>query len=590
MSRRSTFIIKTVVVVVGLLVCQSMAQVNIIPKPNSMTVGNGTFTVPSKVIVNIDSESDSIYAWIEKLFEQAGASVQIGYSENEAQIVAKINGNLSGSLGSEGYKLDVTTSKITISAPTYAGLFYAVQSLRQLLPAKIERGALSGPVTIPVVSITDKPRYAFRSFMVDPARRFIPIARLKTFIERISLLKFNQLHIHLSDDQGWRLEIKSWPLLTQKASSSSVYGKDGGFYSQEEMKDLIKFAAVRNVNIIPEFDMPGHTAAAFFAYPGLGKGDPGNWWDKSKPYQDITTGWSTLICISDSVRQFVNDLYTEVADLFPSEIISVGGDEAQATDLQSEYVPFIRMCEQVINSKGRKMMGWEEIKDAMQAGSTSLPQAWRPAHASGSILSWCDNMFIDHANDANDGNAMGWCGSQLTLGTIFNVGADNSWLGIESCLWSEYLENDGVFDRRSFPRAAAVSEVGWRNRDNNYTYNEFAGRLGSFSCRFAEMGIDYYKGDNSVNFSDCAMNSSSAAVFQNFMPTMPTGVRKPSPHQLYRVMPEHSGKLFDIRGREIQVPTNATKSAKAALSRGIYFSVDSKDQEHSVSRTIIVGE
>jgi hexosaminidase len=571
----------TVIALLVFLIGTTGAQPKIIPKPSTMTTGTGTFTLPATLVVNLDAASDSIYPWIYKLFTQAGATVRTGATAG-AQVIVTKSAALSATIGTEGYNLTITTTSITIAAASYTGQLYAVQTLRQMLPPDIEKVKVTTAVTLPVVTISDKPRFGYRGSMLDPARRFLTIDIIKSHIDRMSLFKMNRLHLHLSDDQGWRLEIKSYPLLTSKGATTQV-NQSGGtnwFYSQVQMADIIKYAKLRGVEIVPEFDMPGHVQAALASYPTLARAGA-----NTDLYTGINTGFSSLNCGSAAVNSFVSSLYTEVAALFPGNIIHVGGDEAQST-VPADYNTFIKMAEGVINSKGKVMMGWEEILKAGLAAS-SLPQAWNIG-ASGKICSWCDHLFIDHANNAADAHAMGWCTSTVPLQNVYNAAVTNSWTGVECCCWGEYIDNYTYLDRRNFPRLAAAAELGWTPTNTNWS--EFAARIAPFGCRFDDMGIAWYTADNSVAWQRCTANPTPTSLFTNFDPSTITSVTAPSvKNGLMRTVWTSTDKIVDIRGRVVGTIGDQAARLSHSIGHGVYFYV--KDRSNGGSQAkVLLGE
>lgn len=249
----------------------------------------------------------------------------------------------------EGYSIKITEYLINVSSSTPAGIFMAIQTLRQLLPAQIEaKTTQEGPWEIATGSISDHPQYGYRGVMLDVARHFFTVDEVKRLIDLIALCKINSLHLHLSDDQGWRIEIKSWPKLTEHGGSLEVGGTPGGFYTQEDYTAIVEYAASRYITIIPEIDMPGHTEAALASYPELscdGK--------FRELYTGTEVGFSTLCTDKAITYQFVDDVVREIAAISPGPYFHIGGDESYVTAME-DYVFFVDSIQQIVTKYGKK--------------------------------------------------------------------------------------------------------------------------------------------------------------------------------------------------------------------------------------------
>jgi hexosaminidase len=578
-------------ILVAMAMGSAGAAVNIVPLPSTITPGAGTFTVPASLTVFCDAASaDSCYPWIYKLFTQAGATVKPG-AQSAAQVIVTKSSALSSTLGKEGYNLTITATGITIAAAAQAGQFYAVQTIRQLLPATIERAKLTTLPALPVVTISDKPRYAVRACMLDVARHFQTINVLKNEIDRMSLFKINNYHLHLSDDQGWRLEIKGYPKLTSVGGTTQVNATAPAgtvwAYTQAQMIDFVNYARQRNVDIIPEFDMPGHVQAALASYPTLAPVGA-----NTALYTGINTGFSSFNCRAAAVATFLETLWTECATIFPGQIYHTGGDEAQSTTA-ADYNYFIQLSEQKLNARGKKMMGWEEIAKAMQL-STSLPQAWNIGH-SGKIQSSCDHLFVDMANDGNDQNAMSWCVSSVPLDAVYKTPTGSAWTGIEACLWGEYITSQAALDKRNWPRLAALAEVGWSPSpaDLNNGWTAFASRIGTFGCRFNQLGVGYYN-TPLVSWQTCGANSTAASVFAGFDPSTiryTSVIGDVKQQALSSRTWTKNDKIVDIRGRVVGTIGNYNLKASRTLANGVYFYVkDNNSIIRNSSVKVSIGE
>lgn len=390
-------------------------------------------------------------------------------------------------LSSEGYQVTIDEN-ILISANTDKGLFYGVQTLRQLLPT-----AIHSAYSLPKLTIIDSPENEWRGSMLDVARSFLPIEYLKSHIDRMSLFKLNKLHLHLSDDQGWRVEIKQYPRLTEIGGKSAVEGGRSGFYSQDELKDLVTYAAQRHVDIIPEVDLPGHTQAALASYNELACDDVEN----LSLYSGTKVGFSKL-CITkpDIIYPFVKGVLTELTQIFPSQYIHIGGDEIEDPD----YKSFIEEAAKIVKGLGRITVAWEE---ASVAKSDILLQLWndsydiQPALDRGQkmILSPCSYTYLDHGNYANQPNTYDWCTKEgVSLERVYSLNPQkyNNIVGVESPVWSELVHDDDTADNRLWPRLVAIAEVSWSTQENR-NYKQFLSRLSVMKPRFDKLNINYYR-------------------------------------------------------------------------------------------------
>lgn len=393
-------------------------------------------------------------------------------------------------LGQEGYSL-IIGNDIQLSAQTDAGLFYGIQTLKQLFPANVQTS-----YELPQVEIIDVPQYAWRGSMVDVARNFFSIDYLEKHIERMAAFKLNKLHLHLSDDQGWRMEIKKYPKLTSIGGSTKAGGGPGGFYTQEELKGLVSFAAQHHIEIIPELDMPGHVQAAIASYNELACDDVTN----LHLYTGLEVGFSFL-CLTkpDVIYPFVQDVLTEVASVFPSQYIHIGGDEIK----HELYPQFIDKANQIIKGLNRIMVGWEEASAAENLSPDTLLQLWNDSYDIQSaldrnihlILSPCSYTYLDHGNYRGQPDTYKWCREQgITLERVYSFNPKNYSLvtGIEAPVWSELITSEAALDNRIWPRLAAVAEIAW-SKQSDRQYDQFTQRLSSLKPMFDKWGVNYYK-------------------------------------------------------------------------------------------------
>lgn len=405
------------------------------------------------------------------------------------------------SLGDEGYLLEITDSYIELAAREPAGLIMGIATLRQLLPDDIESDSLRDIAwMIPTGMIRDFPEYKFRSAMLDVARHFIQPEDLLRFIDYMAMYKFNRLHLHLSDDQGWRIEILSWPRLTEYGSTTQVGGGEGGFYTQEEYRKIVEYAAQRNIMVIPEIDMPGHTNAALASYPELTC-------DGVAPdlYTGIEVGFSTLCTTKENVYKFVDDVVRELAAITPGDYFHIGGDESLITPLE-EYISFIDRVQKIVESHGKKVIGWDEISHASLIPH-SLVQYWadvenaQRAIAQGAkvIMAPARKAYMDMQYDSTSRIGLHWA-------AYIEVDEAYQWdpaelepgisrediIGIEAALWTETVADLKDIEYLIFPRMPGYAEIGWSPSEKQ-DWNTYKDRLIRHLRRLDLMGIGYYQ-------------------------------------------------------------------------------------------------
>jgi hexosaminidase len=402
--------------------------------------------------------------------------------------------------GDEGYELTVTGDGVRVSASTPAGLFYGVQTLRQLLPWSIEyQAARPRPIAVPPVRIEDRPRFAWRGAMLDVARHFFGVDEVKRYIDLIALYKINRLHLHLSDDQGWRLEITSWPNLTAHGGQTEVGGGVGGFYTQAQYADLVRYAQERFVTIVPEIDMPSHTNAALASYPEL------NCDGKAPPlYSGIEVGFSTLCVDKDVTYTFIADVFRELAALTPGPYLHIGGDENQKLTAD-QFRRFIERVQPIVQKQGKEVVGWGDIAPATLL-PTTIVQHWRPeashiapAKAARLIVSPASKSYLDMKYDKTTVLGLNWAG-EIEVRTAYDwdpAGAIGSLpaaniIGIEAPLWTETVATTSDMDFLSFPRLPALAEIAWSPLESK-AWEEFRARLAEHGPRWSALGINYYR-------------------------------------------------------------------------------------------------
>ena len=405
-------------------------------------------------------------------------------------------------LGDEGYELVVRPDSVRVIAHGGAGLFHGAQTLRQLLPPEIESDIRIGrPWGIPSLTIRDLPRFAWRGAMLDVARHFFTVNEVKQYVDILAMYKMNVLHLHLADDQGWRIEIKSRPLLAEKGSVTEVAGRPGGggYFTQEQYADIVRYAQERFVTVVPEIDMPSHINAALIAYPELacGRRAPG-------PYTGIDVGWSTICVDSAQSYALLEDVIREIAAITPGPWFHLGGDEVQ-TLTPEQYTSFVQRVQDIVTRNGKTAVGWEEITAAeLQPGT--IVQLWRAdslKHPLGPgvkmLLSPAKKAYIDQKYDSTTELGLRWAGYvdvrdsyDWNPGTyLHNVGEDRI-AGVEAPIWTETLRNISAVEYLAVPRLPAIAEVGW-SAQGSRAWEDFRLRLAAQAPRWRTLGINYYR-------------------------------------------------------------------------------------------------
>ena len=405
-------------------------------------------------------------------------------------------------LGSEGYTLVVSATGVTIEANEPAGLFDAIQTLRQLLPPQVDASsAQAGPWVVPGVRISDYPRYAYRGAMLDVARHFFPVATVEQYIDELAMYKINVLHLHLSDDQGWRLAVDGWPALTTVGSKTAVGGGSGGFYTTSDYTAIVKYAQAHFITVVPEIDMPGHVGAALSSYASL------NCDGVAPPINTTEEVGHTSLCVGKpAVDQFLTAVVGELAKLTPGPYIHIGGDEAASTSA-SDYALFMTKAAQVVKADGKTAMGWEDFaRAALPTGSVA--QYWdyrngaalaRQAVTKGGqlVMSPADHTYLDQKYTPATTLGLQWAGTHEVQDAynwdpateVPDLAADV--IGVEGPLWTETLTSLPDLQYMAFPRMAELAEVGWTPQVQR-NWSTFAPRLAAQAAAWKLLGINYY--------------------------------------------------------------------------------------------------
>lgn len=513
------------------------ADFNIIPRPQQVNVSNDApFTLNAKTVISLGTNSQDMKRnanMLASYIEQAtGIRPAISKSKNGTAIVLTIDKTIANA---EGYKLDADAKQIRIAGASAAGVFYGIQTLRKSLP--LVNGKAS-KVSIPAVHITDAPRFAYRGTHLDVSRHFVTADSVRQFIDMLALHNINRFHWHLTDDQGWRIEIKKYPLLTQIGSkrAQTVIGHNSGkydgkpysgFYTQKQIRDIVKYAADRYITIVPEIDLPGHMQAALAAYPDMGStGGPYEVWQKWGVSDNV------LCAGNDKTLTFIDNVLKEITQLFPSKYIHVGGDECPKTQWQKcpkcqarikalnleakdghsaeerlqSYI--ITHASNYLKSLGRNTIGWDEILEGgLAEGATVM--SWRGE--SGGIAAAKQHhdvvmtpnsyLYFDYYQSLDKANEPLAIGGYLPLETVYSyepmpkeLTADEARhiIGVQANIWTEYMPTFKQMQYMALPRLAALSEVQW-SQPALKDYTNFTNRLTEFTHMYDRLGYNYAK-------------------------------------------------------------------------------------------------
>jgi hexosaminidase len=525
----------------------SFAQdLSIIPQPVKLQRGNGSYVITASTTIGVPAknpEAAKVAAYLSNKLKTA-AGFNLNTVESTGNIQLALNAKADAALGNEGYSLNVTTHSAAITANTPAGLFYGVQTLIQLLPKEIESKTVVPAVTwsVPAVSVTDYPRFGWRGIMLDVSRHFFPKEFVKDYIDQLARYKYNRFHWHLTDDNGWRVEIKSLPKLTEvgawRVPRTGTFGSNtppkpgeaatyGGFYTQDDIREVVQFAKDRYIEILPEIDVPGHSMAAIAAYPELCvtkdtsiQVNPGSafskWYGGGKFEMFID---NTLNPTDEKVYQFLDKVFGELAALFPFEYIHMGGDECykgywerdanvqafmkknnikNGDELQAY---FNNRVNKIINSKKKKMIGWDEIleggtvagaavmswrgvKGGIEASHKKLPVVMSPAPIYYLDMNQGEPSvevpIYDHARLAD-----------VYKFDILAPGIDSTYvLGGQANLWTEQIPTRPQAEYMTYPRAFAVAETLWSPKAKK-EWSGFASRVENHFSRFDLARVHY---------------------------------------------------------------------------------------------------
>jgi hexosaminidase len=407
----------------------------------------------------------------------------------------------AATLGEDGYRLTVTTDSVRLVANSPAGLFHGVQTIRQLLPVEIESdmGVARGIWPIPALNIVDQPRYAWRGAMLDVARHFLSVREVEQYIDLMALYKLNVLHLHLTDDQGWRIQINSRPKLTAVGSLTQVGGGPGGFFTQQDYQDIIRYARARYITIVPEIEMPGHSNAWLTSYPELACSVR-----PSALYAGTDVGWSTVCVDKDETYAFVDDVMRELSAMTPGQYIHIGGDEVQ-TLTPDQYVRFIERVQTIVYKYGKTMIGWEEITKA-HIRSTTIAQQWKSDSATAALkygakllMSPSNRTYLDMKYNRSTELGLTWA-ALIDVNDAYNWDpalymtgvTEQNIVGVEAPLWGETVRNITAAEYLAMPRLVAIAEVAWTPQALR-EWQGFRSRVAAHAPRWNYLGVNYYR-------------------------------------------------------------------------------------------------
>ena len=508
---------------------------SVIPMPNDVTLAEGSFNVAGALVTcdeNLDEASTkAVQGFVKTLETVTGKPCK---SDKKGQVRFGLNPNL----GAEEYFLQVKPDGVNVEASAFGGFFYAIQTLKQMLPAEVYGGKKANAAwLLPCVTILDAPRFDYRGIHMDPCRHFWSVEETKRYIDIAATYKLNRLHWHLTEDQGWRMEIKKYPKLTEVGAwrSGTCIGKDfdssdgiryGGFYTQDQMREIVAYAAERNITVIPEMDLPGHMVAALAAYPELGcTGGPYDVWTRWGVSEDV-------LCVGkEETFTFLEDVLTEMMDIFPSEYIHIGGDEcpkvrwencplcqARIKELglkahgnisaEQELQCYVTSrIQKFLNDHGRKIIGWDEILEGNLAEGATV-MSWRGTQGGieaakrgfDVIMTPNSHMYIDYYQSQERDKEPLQIGGLVTVPKLYSYepyegmepGTEDHILGVQANLWTEYITTPEFLEYMLLPRMCALSEVQWCNADRK-DYNRFDASLDHTFKMLDIMGYTYAK-------------------------------------------------------------------------------------------------
>jgi len=455
----------------------------VVPQPRFVYPALGSFNLKGSIRIYVESDNpaftDNVIYMPAQMLSSFFPKISYPKKTPSRNFILIRQGPVTGTLNPAAYYIQIKPQGIIIQATGEQGVFYALQTLKQIIAGRLAIKSFY----LPAGEIIDWPRYNYRGMMLDVARHFYAPDEVMDLIDYLALFKINKLHLHLSDDQGWRLEIKSYPELTNRGALIEVDSTPGGYYTQQQFKDLVAYAHERFIDIIPEIDMPGHSQAALASYDFLncdGK--------RKKLYHGTDVGFSSFCTRKDTVYKFIDKVIEEIAAISPSPYIHIGGDESDATP-HDEYVRFVEKVQQIVRKHGKIMVGWDEIARS-QLDTSTVVQFWihrkeaiKAARQGNHIIfSYAPNCYLDMKYHERTPLGLHWAGYipvskayRFRTDTIPGLRPDKI-IGIEAPLWTETVRSYRDIIYLTFPRICAYAEIGWTSPGNRH-WEEFRRRL-----------------------------------------------------------------------------------------------------------------
>ena len=532
----------------------------VVPAPVSQVPGTGSFTLTPSSAIAATGEALPVADYLAGLLRPATGFLLPVATDGDVTLA------IEAGHPAEGYELTVANDGIRIAADNAAGLFWGVQTLRQLLPAELSAAgirttgtqttgiqttgvtdtttapgqttiagktttpgamATTGQTTTPgamatttewavaATTISDYPRFAYRGAMLDVARHFFSVDDVKRYIDDVALLKLNILHLHLTDDQGWRIQIDGWPRLTEHGGLTQVHGGGGGYYTKDDYREIVAYAASRYVTVVPEIDLPGHTNAALASYPELTC-------DGEAPalYEGIEVGFSSLCIGKERTYEFVEDVVTELVELTPGPWIHIGGDESLATS-ETDFLTFVDRASAIVAAHGKTVIGWHEMGRSTNLPAGTIGEYWSFTtpqddatalsqnfidNGGQLVMAPADVAYLDMKYDESSPLGLVWANGPTSVKESYlwdpadilpGVGdsaipGDSAILGVEAPIWTETIATLDDLEFMAFPRIAAIAEIAWSPRRTK-NFEEFAGRLAALGARLDILGVNYHR-------------------------------------------------------------------------------------------------
>lgn len=470
----------------------------IIPQPLNINGTGSGFALDMFTSIRVEEDDEAFQSVADYLSQKIESRIGHNLNATSKGYTDIIIRKASSFESDEAYELMINENSLVLMAGTAAGAFRGIQTIRQLIPEEPNNSLADNPIwVIPTGTIKDQPQYGIRSTMLDVARHFFSVEDVKKYIDILAYYKINTFHMHLSDDQGWRIEIKSWPRLTEVGSTTGVGGGPGGYYTQEDYQEIIEYAADRHIIVIPEIDMPGHTNSASLAYPFLnGNGQ------EIEVVTSMAVGYSTLDTRKDSVYAFVDDVIREISGITPGPYFHIGGDESHVTE-KDDYIYFIEKVEKIVQKYGKQMIGWDEVATA-NLNSSSVAQWWNNEDNAKLaidqdvqlILSPAKKAYLDMKYDNDSEFGLRWAG-YIPVDTAYQWNPEEYFpienvLGVEAPLWGETIRTIEELEYLAFPRVIGYAELGWSIQENR-NWEDYKKRLAHHGAFLRRNNVNYYK-------------------------------------------------------------------------------------------------